>query len=650
MQKQIHKTTGDQQEKEIAANRAKPLQDNRSETKAQLKRMEQKENGKKVIQTKSPKNGLPEKLKGGIEQLSGMSMDGVKVHYNSQQPAQVNAHAFAQGTDIHLAPGQEKHLAHEAWHVVQQKQGRVKPTIHVNNKVPVNDDKNLENEADIMGRKATTQNHRKLTQLITKTSSDTITQRKEIDAGIIGLTHLVQAKEGSIFEGADFLQVEHGTVLKIDTTQKLRSRRGPNQEINTEADRNGEQNYRWFKVLAVNNHPVPDNVYVRSDTINVNNETDIVPSSEVGHTREREGGGLIGGQVGGLSPQDQERWNSLGKYLQLTVGAVEAAPIRKDSHFNVDALRGNQATTAAAEYIEQFQVISKQAFQSKISEIALGIMRVGTPYSCIVSEVGKSNLWLTGKVLDQVRRMGGAPPKKIISLPVQEKGAMDRRVDGMFSRMMIDAGHIVFIDDGSYSGNQLVKLINSVIGNTSIPHSIGLIASSGEADHKLLASPGAGRGAPLATPYPIGTYSDSRLLDAAYRALKIPVHHDNPDNDRQPPDGNALAALHYKIPDYASVREKLLTGKNETPGPIVGYRKGIEPYKSAGFMAAIEAAGGLAGLGIENPLRTAPRSAMPSSGLLPNSEAAAAFAPRPKPEGKRTTRRVGFSGLPALDE
>jgi hypothetical protein len=25
--------------------------------------------------------------------------------------------------DIHIGPGQEKHLAHEAWHTVQQKQG-----------------------------------------------------------------------------------------------------------------------------------------------------------------------------------------------------------------------------------------------------------------------------------------------------------------------------------------------------------------------------------------------------------------------------------------------------------------------------------------------------------------------------------------------
>jgi len=99
-------------------------------------------------------NGLPGNLKSGIEQLSGYSMDDVKVHYNSSQPAQLQAHAYAQGKDIHIAPGQEKHLPHEAWHVAQQKQGRVKPTLQMKTGVPVNDDAGLENEADVMGAKA----------------------------------------------------------------------------------------------------------------------------------------------------------------------------------------------------------------------------------------------------------------------------------------------------------------------------------------------------------------------------------------------------------------------------------------------------------------------------------------------------------------
>ena len=98
--------------------------------------------------------GLPDNLKSGIENLSGMSMDHVKVHYNSSQPAQLNALAYAQGSDIHVAPGQEQHLPHEAWHVVQQAQGRVKPTMQMKGGVPVNDDAGLEREADVMGAKA----------------------------------------------------------------------------------------------------------------------------------------------------------------------------------------------------------------------------------------------------------------------------------------------------------------------------------------------------------------------------------------------------------------------------------------------------------------------------------------------------------------
>jgi hypothetical protein len=106
------------------------------------------------IQKKANNTGLPDDLKSGIENLSGFAMDDVKVHYNSPEPAQLQAHAYAQGTDIHIASGQEKHLPHEAWHVVQQKQGRVQPTLQMKGNVNVNDDAGLENEADVMGEKA----------------------------------------------------------------------------------------------------------------------------------------------------------------------------------------------------------------------------------------------------------------------------------------------------------------------------------------------------------------------------------------------------------------------------------------------------------------------------------------------------------------
>jgi hypothetical protein len=101
------------------------------------------------------RTGLPDQLKTGVESLSGISLDSVKVHYNSPKPAQLNALAYAQGTDIHVAPGQQKHLPHEAWHVAQQAQGRVKPTMQTKG-VSINDDSGLEHEADVMGAKAAT--------------------------------------------------------------------------------------------------------------------------------------------------------------------------------------------------------------------------------------------------------------------------------------------------------------------------------------------------------------------------------------------------------------------------------------------------------------------------------------------------------------
>ncbi len=105
------------------------------------------------LQKQANKTGLPDDLKSGMEGLSGHSLDHVKVHYNSSKPASVQAHAYAQGSDIHLASGQEKHLAHELGHVVQQMEGRVQPTTQVAG-IAVNDNLGLENEATVMGERA----------------------------------------------------------------------------------------------------------------------------------------------------------------------------------------------------------------------------------------------------------------------------------------------------------------------------------------------------------------------------------------------------------------------------------------------------------------------------------------------------------------
>ena len=128
----------------------------KTEQTAQLQAMADKYSAlqQQPIQRKENNTGLPDNLKTGMENLSGRSLDDVKVHRNSDKPAQLHAHAYAQGTDIHLGPGQEKHLPHELGHVVQQKEGRVKPTKQLKGKVAVNDDAGLEKEADVMGKRA----------------------------------------------------------------------------------------------------------------------------------------------------------------------------------------------------------------------------------------------------------------------------------------------------------------------------------------------------------------------------------------------------------------------------------------------------------------------------------------------------------------
>ena len=102
---------------------------------------------------RSNATGMPDSLKAGMESLSGLDLSDVRVHRDSDQPAQLNALAFAQGKDIYLGPHQEQHLPHEAWHVVQQAQGRVRPTTQMMS-ATINDDPALEQEADQMGARA----------------------------------------------------------------------------------------------------------------------------------------------------------------------------------------------------------------------------------------------------------------------------------------------------------------------------------------------------------------------------------------------------------------------------------------------------------------------------------------------------------------
>ncbi len=106
-------------------------------------------------------NNMPPELQSKMEASMGADFSDVNIHTNSSSATDVNALAFAQGNDVHFAPGQydpssqsgQQLLGHELAHIVQQREGRVKPTTSVNG-MAVNNDQSLEKEADILGVKA----------------------------------------------------------------------------------------------------------------------------------------------------------------------------------------------------------------------------------------------------------------------------------------------------------------------------------------------------------------------------------------------------------------------------------------------------------------------------------------------------------------
>jgi Domain of unknown function (DUF4157) len=106
------------------------------------------------VQAKASSGGMPTDLSAGFAATTGHDLSDVNVHYNSSKPAEVGALAYAHGNDIYLGTGQEQHLPHEAAHIIQQREGRVQANTAVHG-MAVNNDKDLESEADRIGTEAT---------------------------------------------------------------------------------------------------------------------------------------------------------------------------------------------------------------------------------------------------------------------------------------------------------------------------------------------------------------------------------------------------------------------------------------------------------------------------------------------------------------
>lgn len=198
---------------------------------------EQEQAPKSIVQKKEAEKpvvspnltGIPGAMKSRFENLSGFSFDDVRVHYNSDKPAQLQALAYTQGNQVYVAPGQEKHLSHELGHVVQQKQGRVKPVFSMHG-MQVNDDKLLEIEADTFSTRCQN-NH--VTQKKTATH---VIQRKvklreteedeEADAtqgGLVTLAgNLIQIKDELLAPLDTFITAKDYSYIKNDEKHKYK--------------------------------------------------------------------------------------------------------------------------------------------------------------------------------------------------------------------------------------------------------------------------------------------------------------------------------------------------------------------------------------------------------------------------------------------
>ncbi|MGB1206178.1 MAG: DUF4157 domain-containing protein [Chitinophagales bacterium] len=136
-------------------------QPTKEEETAQKKEGEEASQEGLQMKTASSGGDLPTEVQTKMENAFGQDFSNVNIHKESKNATDVGALAYAQGNDVHFAPGQFKPntqagqelIGHELTHVVQQREGRVKPTTQAKG-LAVNDDKGLEKEADDMGKMA----------------------------------------------------------------------------------------------------------------------------------------------------------------------------------------------------------------------------------------------------------------------------------------------------------------------------------------------------------------------------------------------------------------------------------------------------------------------------------------------------------------
>jgi hypothetical protein len=147
--------------------------------------------------------------------------------------------------------------------------------------VPMSGGAGLASEADGMGPKASVADESNLTGGApgeTETSDrptftgQEVAQRKEAAAEVKGLTHLVKKEGKSIHAATDEHEVEEPDQVVVETNDRIRSRRGPNQEEFDEYDEVSPGLYRWYGVRKAPRLDQPVDWYIREDAFEFKEE------------------------------------------------------------------------------------------------------------------------------------------------------------------------------------------------------------------------------------------------------------------------------------------------------------------------------------------------------------------------------------------
>jgi hypothetical protein len=163
---------------------------------------------------------LPENLQTKMESSFGEDFSDVNIHTDSDKATELGAKAFAQGKDLHFAPGEfqpnskegQELIGHELTHVVQQKEGTVQGS-EVHGKDMVNQDVSLEKEADDAGKLASEGK-----EVEVKGSSENVIQKFEAPGH--EAAERTALTEGNKFSNDEASMVYFGNWMR-DTNQAL---------------------------------------------------------------------------------------------------------------------------------------------------------------------------------------------------------------------------------------------------------------------------------------------------------------------------------------------------------------------------------------------------------------------------------------------